>query len=67
MSIAKNDHFDRGQILRLSRREKAMSKLYNCLSNRSMQFTLEAATEDLLKKQVRGQGSLHSLIINPYK
>lgn len=65
MSIAKNDHFDRGQIL--SGREKVMSKLHNCLSNRIMQFTLEAATEDLLKKQVRTQGSLHSLIINPYK
>ena len=32
-----------------------------------MQLTLEAATEDLLKKQVRAQASLHSLIINLYK
>lgn len=67
MSIAKNDHFDRGQILGLSGREKVMSKLHTCLSNRIMQFTLEAATEDLLKKQVTAQGSLHFLIINPYK
>lgn len=65
MSIAKNDHFDRGQIL--SGREKVMSELHSCLSNRIMQLTLEAATEDLLKKQVRAQASLHSLIINLYK
>lgn len=57
MSIAKNDHFDRGQILRLEGREKVMSKLHNCLSNRIMQFTLEAATEDLLRN--RSQHRVH--------
>lgn len=67
ISIVKNDHFDKGQILRPTGREEGMSKLQNGFSNSIMQLTFEIIIENLLKMRVRTQAALHFLVINPYK
>lgn len=65
--IAKNDHFDNGQILRPTGREEGISKLQNGFSDSIMQLTFEIIIENLLKMRVRTQAALHFLVRNPYK